>query len=208
MKKFLKDKGFTIFLVILALGIFALYYFSRPKEPINDEKYYNVANGKRVSLIEKPCNYDENDILTLLDGKCFELASNYEEMAYFKLLFISDDGDFKGEYLDKKDGVEIFSNFKGKFHVIEKLDDLTYRIEVEDMKLRDGGFSDYDMGEENLIYVFPNHFRNKNQFILRLPNNKTYDLIDGYEKYDFQYLTTDTLNVFTLETGAMFITKR
>lgn len=188
-------------IVILVLAIISINYSKKSKEDNNKKSLYNVSTGEKIEFIKNPDYYDESDILSLLDKKTMELNSNMDESAYCKIIFTSDDGDFEGEFLDKKKGTEIFSNFKGKFELIEKLDKLTYKIDVAEIKLRDSGFSKLDKDEDQLIYVFPNHFRKKNQFILRLPSTKTYNLIDGYEKYDFQNITTDTLNVFTLETG-------
>ncbi|MDD7306714.1 MAG: hypothetical protein PUG67_09005 [Peptoniphilaceae bacterium] len=197
--KYLKTTFWLVLIVIFA--IFSINYFNNKKEDNNKKSLYNATSGKKVELIDKPDYYDESDILTLLDKKTLELNSGKDENSFCKIVFRSDDGDFDGEFLDKKDGTEIYSNFKGKFEAIEKLDKFTYKLIVSEIKLRDRGFSKLDKDQDQLIYVFPNHFRLKNEFILRLPNTKTYNLIDAYEKYDFQNIATDRLNVFTLETN-------
>lgn len=200
MKKF-KNKKFILILILFLLAVLAIFFFKPQEEKTPDQILYNVSTNKRIEFVKDPDYYDESDILTLLDKKTLELSSDNDEKAHTKLVFTSDDGDFEGEFLDKKKGREIYSNFKGKFEVVEKLDKFTYKLDVSQIELRDSGFSNLDKDEDQLIYVFPNHFRKKNEFILRLPNTKTYNLIDGYEKYDFQNVITDTLNVFSLETG-------
>lgn len=201
MNKKSKNKLYiTVVIGLIVLAIIFLYFYGFNRENRSKRPLYNVTSGERIDFIQNPDAYDKDNIMALLNEKTLELTSDKSKEAYCKIVFTSDGGDFDGEFLDKKHKTKIFSNFKGKLAPIEKLDNLTYRIEVSEITLRDSGFSN-DKMDEDLVYVFPNHFRKKNQFILRFPNTKTYSLIDGYEKYDFQNVVTDTLNVFSLETG-------
>lgn len=199
MRKKLKSKKYVLGLVGIII-ILLLYFYVFRKDIKPNKTLYNVTSGERIDFIKNPDDYDEDNIMKLLDKKTFELSSDKNEDAYCKIVFTSGEGDFDGEFLDQKDKTKIYSNFKGKLEPIKKLDKLTYKIEVSKIDLKDSGFSN-DKKDQDLVYVFPNHFREKNQFILRFPNTKIYSLIDGYEKYDFQNIVTDTLNVFTLETG-------
>lgn len=200
MRKKLKSKKYVLGLVGIII-ILLLYFYVFRKDIKPNKTLYNVTSGERIDFIKNPDDYyEDNNIMKLLDKKTFELSSDKNEDAYCKIVFTSGEGDFDGEFLDQKDKTKIYSNFKGKLEPIKKLDKLTYKIEVSKIDLKDSGFSN-DKKDQDLVYVFPNHFREKNQFILRFPNTKIYSLIDGYEKYDFQNIVTDTLNVFTLETG-------
>lgn len=199
MRKKLKSKKYVLGLVGIII-ILLLYFYVFRKDIKPNKTLYNVTSGERIDFIKNPDDYYEDNIMKLLDKKTFELSSDKNEDAYCKIVFTSGEGDFDGEFLDQKDKTKIYSNFKGKLEPIKKLDKLTYKIEVSKIDLKDSGFSN-DKKDQDLVYVFPNHFREKNQFILRFPNTKIYSLIDGYEKYDFQNIVTDTLNVFTLETG-------
>src|SRR5699024_4873970 len=157
-----------------------LYFYVFRKDIKPNKTLYNVTSGERIDFIKNPDDYYEDNIMKLLDKKTFELYSDKNEDAYCKIVFTSDEGDFDGEFLDQKDKTKIYSNFKGKLEPIKKLDKLTYKIEVSKIDLKDSGFSN-DKKDQDLVYVFPNHFREKNQFILRFPNTKIYSLIDGYE---------------------------
>lgn len=197
MRKITYKKLILIISAFVFLAMIFLYYFKDKNKEKSKKILYNISSKEKIIFIENPSQYSKDNILKLLDKKTMELSSNKKSKAYCKLIFKDDEGRFSGELLDENSKDEkIVSNFSGRFEVLEKLDDLTYKLEVENIKIKNK-----DKFDSKNVFVFPNHFRSKNQFILRLPNTKLYSLIDGYEKYDFQNIVTDTLNVFTLETG-------
>lgn len=153
----------------------------------------NVSTGKKIELVKDPSKINEDNIFKKLNEKTFELSSQKGNWHYtFKI--ISENGEFEGEYEDLKSNQKLLSEFKGKFIVVEKLDDLTYKVMVEKIEQKLPSKK-----QKGVKYVYPNHFKERTQYILRLPNTKTYSLIDGYEKHDFQDIITDRLNVYTFE---------
>lgn len=119
----------------------------------------------------------------------FDLTFSSGTGAWSTVMKLSKDGSFTGEYHDSdmgdanvvyRDGTVYISKFSGKFTNIKKIDDNTYKMELEELKLEK--IEGEEWLEDNIRYIStkPYGLETGKEFTLYTPDKETADLSEEF----------------------------
>lgn len=155
----IKIKKNRIILIMLSLCLLVACDKEDKKEALSTEKVEDKFDEKRASN-DVDLDYLNNYLFEKLDKQ--KLVRNYGEDTGWTNLEFSSDGNFTGSYFGKikndgydgglteyawnwHRGEEIHtSEFKGKFKIIEKVNDYVYKMKLDDFEItsKDGRYDD------------------------------------------------------------------
>lgn len=171
-----------------------------PKQEAPEEEIEEAEEPQEPVEQELPTLLSEIDIQSVYDelnGKLFVFSSGVG--AWRTGFTFTENGQFSGTFSDATGMGKIASDFEGKFTIREKIDEYTYRLNLDDLKVVSETGKEEKMGDMTITYIEDVHGfpADSHTFELYFPykpksevSEKYLSWVHGQAYNDYEFLNT------------------